>query len=78
MICPTPTDRSLSRWTRSKPNCPVVADRGIAYNTRSRARDLGLTLLFVKRLAESGEGELQALEGDAYDNTEKSQPAEDT
>ena len=40
MVCPTPTDRSQSHSTRSKPNCPVVGDQGIAYNTRSRARDL--------------------------------------
>lgn len=55
-----------------------IVDQAALYGLISRARDLGLTLLSVKRLAESGEGEAQALEGDADDNTENSQPAEDT
>jgi len=53
-----------------------IIDQAALYGLISRARDLGLTLLSVKRLAETEAGEPQALEGDAYDHIENSQSAE--
>ena len=53
-----------------------IVDQAALYGLISRARDLGLTLVSVKRLDETEEGEPQALEGDAYDNMDDSQSAE--
>ena len=53
-------------------------DQAALYGLISRTRDLGLTLVSVKRLDETEKGEPQILEEDAYDNIENDEPAEDT
>jgi len=54
-----------------------LVDQAALYGLINRARDLGLTLLSVKRLDEAEESEAQVLKGEAYDNIENSQWAED-
>ena len=55
-----------------------IVDQAALFGLISRVRDLGLTLISVKRLDEEGESEPQTEKGDASDNTENSQPTEDT
>ena len=50
-----------------------IVDQAALYGLISRARDLGLTLLWVKRLDEVEDIELQVLEEEADDNTENNQ-----
>jgi hypothetical protein len=54
-----------------------IVDQAALYGLINRARDLGLTLVSVKRLDEAEDIEPQVLEGDAYNNIEGSQSAED-
>ena len=55
-----------------------IVDQAALYGLISRARDLGLTLVSVKRLEEVEEAKIRVLEEDAYDNIETSQAAEDS
>jgi hypothetical protein len=50
-----------------------IMDQAALYGLISRARDLGLTLLSVKRLNEAENIGPQALEGDVIDDIENSQ-----
>ncbi|MDX1521914.1 MAG: hypothetical protein R3264_09830 [Anaerolineae bacterium] len=55
-----------------------IVDQAALYGLINRARDLGLTLVSVKRLGEDKTEDIepQALEGEAYDNIEAGQAAE--
>jgi hypothetical protein len=53
-----------------------IVDQAALYGLISRVRDLGLTLLSVKRLDEAEDIEPQALKREANDNIENSQSTE--
>jgi len=55
-----------------------LVDQAALYGLISRARDLGLTLLSVKRIDETEDTESQLLEADAADPGEDSGSTEDT
>jgi hypothetical protein len=75
-------DMTLTFNEESTPPQTIIrgyfVDQAALYGLISRARDLGLTLLSVKRLDEAGSVRPQASPGDADDNIEGSQSAEDT
>jgi len=54
-----------------------IVDQAALYGLISRARDLGLTLVSVKRLGEAENVELQAMKGEASDPIENNQSNED-
>ncbi|MCB0194879.1 MAG: hypothetical protein KDJ65_23215 [Anaerolineae bacterium] len=56
----------------------TIVDQAALYGLINRARDLGLTLLSVKRLDETENIALQSLTSDAADSIEKHQSAKNS